>query len=146
MMGFMSPQQQLASRSLPYPFPIIFDIRADDEGAFGTASIGYILIASMLRFLERDWHVWFILVLDILNWIFFLVSWASLAAAISTTTNALLFCKNSQLQNIIDSTPNLAGDIITYLRGLQQACNMTYAGLTFGIVAWYANPFSGASC
>jgi hypothetical protein len=99
----------------------------------------------MLKFMERDWHTWFILVLDILNWIFFLVSWASLAAAISTTTNALLFCKNSQIQNIIDSTPNLAGDIISYLRGLQQACDMTYAGLTFGIVAWYANLFFGGS-
>jgi multisubunit Na+/H+ antiporter MnhG subunit len=117
--------------------PPNFWTRANSQGAFGTASIGYILIASMLAFMERDWHTWFILVLDIFNWIFFLVSWASLAAAISTTTNALMFCKNNQIQNIIDSTPNLAGDLVTYLRGLQQACNMTYAGMAFGIVAWY---------
>jgi hypothetical protein len=97
--------------------------------------------------MERDWHTWFILVLDILNWIFILVSWASLAAAISTTTNALMFCKDSQIQDILNATPNLAGNLVTYLRGLQQACNMTYAAIAFGVLAWYSIPvWGGANC
>ena len=90
--------------------------------------------------MEHDWLVCFVLVLDILNWIFMLVSWICLCAALSTPVNALNYCKYSRINQIIDTAPNPSQNLISYLKGLQSACNYTYAGIAFGICAWYPQP------
>jgi len=83
-------------------------------------------------------------VLDILNWIIFLVSWATIAAALSSTLNALKYC--NQINTIVSNyqqsiTPKR---ILDYLTGIQWACRSTYVGLSFAIVTWYS-PFQAVA-
>jgi len=107
-------------------------------GAFGTATSGYIILTALVKFLNREWHCWFVLVLDVLNWIFMLVSWATLSAALNSTFNALLFCDNiSNITNAyIASTPIPLQSVVSYLNGLKLGCRCTYAGIAFGVCAW----------
>lgn len=89
------------------------------------------------------------MILDVLNWIFMLVSygrrmlllncrWASLSAAINSTFNALLFCRNlSGITNAyIAATLIPLQSVLSYFSGLELACRCTYAGIAFGISAW----------
>jgi len=113
-------------------------------GAFGTACAGYIILTSLISFLQHGLHYWFVLVLDILNWIFFLSAFASLSSALSRGTQALRFC--SSIGGIIntykDSTPRALQIFLPYLQDVQLACNYTYAGIAFGVCAWLLWTFS----
>jgi len=98
--------------------------------------------------MEHVWHACFVLILDILNWIFMLTAWACLCAALSHPVNALIFCEHNHINHILDRTPNIAQDLVSYLNGLKDACNYTYAAIAFGICAWYVFPphfFFGAT-
>jgi len=64
--------------------------------------------------------------------------WASIAAALSSTYNALEFCKHmgTILDNYRSNTARPLDSVVSYIQGLQLACKYTYVGLSFGIVAW----------
>lgn len=69
--------------------------------------------------------------------------WASIAAALSTTWNALKFCKD--MGDILDSyrssTVRPLDSVVSYIQGLQLSCKYTYVGLSFGICVWYLRGF-----
>jgi hypothetical protein len=66
--------------------------------------------------------------------------WASIAAALSSTYNALEFCKHmgTILDNYRSNTARPLDSVVSYIQGLQVACKYTYVGLSFGIFVWYS--------
>lgn len=65
-------------------------------------------------------------------------SWAALAAALSSTFNALRFCgSTSNIKNAyIASTPFPLPSVINYLNGLGIACRCVYAAIAFAVAVW----------
>jgi len=113
-------------------------------GAFATATALYVIITALIKFLHHGWHYWFVLILDILNWIFLLCSFAALSAALTTGYQGLRFCRSigSILNTYTNSTPRPLQSLVSYLQSIQLACDFTYAGIAFGATAWLLWTFS----